>query len=87
MKGLSDEVIKVMAEICVNLMNKNIALRSPEAVRSLVAYKKELRAVSKPKTKLHRKRKVFEQKGGFIGTLLSVALPLIGSLLSGGLRR
>lgn len=83
MKGMSDEVVKVMAQICVNLMNKNIPLKSPEAVRALTAYKKELRAISKPKTKVTRQRKVLEQKGGFIGTILSVALPLLASLLSG----
>jgi poly(A) polymerase Pap1 len=83
MKGMSDDVIKLMSQICINVMNKSLTRDTSEAVRRLTPYKKQLRAAIRPKTSTTQKRKVLEQKGGFIGALLGVALPLITSLITG----
>jgi hypothetical protein len=86
-RGMSDEVIKLMSQICINVMNKSLTRDTAYAVRRLSPYKKQLRAITKPKTGIKHKRKVLEQKGGFIGALLGVALPLITSLISSAVSR
>ena len=87
MKGLSDEVVKLMSQICINVMNKSLTPDTAAAVRRLSPYKKQLRAITKPNTGIKHKRKTLEQKGGFIGALLGVALPLLTSLISSAVSR
>ena len=81
--GLSSEVIRVIAQIAINVMNKNLPLDPKRAVQQLTRYKTQLRAITQPKTSLPKKRKVLEQEGGFLGALLSLAVPLISSLIGG----
>ena len=80
--GLSDEVIKLMSQVCINVMNKTLTRDSKHAVKKLTPYKKQLRAITKGKSTITQKRKVFQQKGGFIGALLGIALPIISSIIS-----
>ena len=83
MKGLSDEVVRLMSQICVNVMNKSLTRDTAAAVRKLAPYKKQLKDITKAKTGIKQKRKTLEQKGGFIGALLGIALPLLTSLIMG----
>ena len=79
--GLSDEVIKVMAQICINIMHKNL-VRSPKvAVKRLSPYKKQLIDITRPKVSLTKQRGILSQKGGFLSALLAVALPVISSII------
>ena len=80
-RGSSDEFIKLLTQICVNVMNKTLTRNEGHAVKKLAPFKKELIAITKRKTPLKKKRKILEQKGGFIGALLSIALPVITSLI------
>jgi hypothetical protein len=86
-KGVSDEVVKLMSQICINVMNKSLTRDPKEAVRRLAPYKKQLRALTKPKTGLAHKRKQLEQKGGFLGTLLGIAIPAITGLIAASRRK
>ena len=81
--GLSSEVIRVIAQIAINVMNKNLPIDETQAVQRLARYKTQLRAVTQPKRSLLKKRKVIEQEGGFLGALLGLAVPLISSLIGG----
>jgi hypothetical protein len=81
MRGVSDDVIKLMSEICINVMNKTLTHDPTDAVKKLTRYKKELRAVTRPKTSLKKKRVILQQKGGFIGALLGIALPILSSII------
>jgi hypothetical protein len=81
--GVSDNVIKLMSQICVNLMNKNLVRDESHALKRLKPYRKELVAITKAKTPLKKKRQILQQKGGFIGALLSIALPILSSLIGG----
>lgn len=80
--GMSDDVIKLMSQICVNVMNKSLIRDPKDAVKRLAPYKKQLRGLTKGKSTIKQKRKHLEQKGGFLGALLGIALPLITSLIS-----
>ena len=86
-RGLSEEVIRLMSVICVNVMNKTLTPNSIHAVKKLSPYKKQLRAITKPKITVIAKRRILQQKGGFIGALLGVALPLITSLIGSAVKR
>jgi hypothetical protein len=86
-RGLSDEVVKLMSQICINVMNKSLTRDPQAAVRRLTPYKKQLKAITRPRTTPTQKRKTLEQKGGFIGALLGVALPLITSLIGSAVRK
>ena len=86
-RGLSDDVIKLLSQICINVMNKSLTRNPAEAVRKLSPYKKQLKALTRPKTTITHRRKTLEQKGGFIGALLGVALPLITSLIGSAVRK
>ena len=80
--GLSGEVIRVIAQIAINVMNKNLPIDEKQAVELLARYKTQRRSVTQPKTSLLKERKVIEQEGGFLGALLGLAVPLISSLIS-----
>lgn len=79
--GLSNQVIRLIAQIAVNVMNKNLPISQTETVARLARYKKQLKEVTQPKTSLEKKRNIIEQEGGFLGTLLGIAVPLISSLI------
>ena len=79
--GMSDDVIKLMSQICVNVMNKSLIRDPKHAVKKLAPYKKQLRALTKGGSTIKQKRKHLEQKGGFLGALLSIALPIISSII------
>lgn len=81
MMGMSDEVIKLIAQVGVNIMNKNLSIKNKQAVARLARYKKQLKGLTKSSTNTKQKRKILEQEGGFIGTLLGLAVPLISSLV------
>ena len=78
---VKDDFIRLLAEVCVNVINKNIPLNVEEAVRLLSPFKKELKTVCRKKTSLKTKRKIFNQSGGFLPALLSLALPVLKNLL------
>lgn len=80
-EGMSDEVIKLLSEICINVMNKSLTRDHNYAVLKLSPFKKQLKTVTRANTTITHKRKTFQQKGGFIGALLGIALPLITSLI------
>ena len=84
--GMSDEVIKLMSQICINVMNKSLTRDSAHAVKKLTPYKKQLKAITKPKSSIKQKRKHLEQRGGFIGALLGIALPIISSIIGAATR-
>ena len=78
---MKDDIIRLLAEVCVNVMNKNIPLNVEEAVHLLSPFKKELKTICRKKTSLKTKRKIFNQAGGFFPALLSLAVPVIKNLL------
>ena len=81
-RGLSDPVMRLIAQIAIKVMNKNIHIEDEEAVEELSRYKTELRGLTRPKT-FSRHRELMEQEGGFLPTLLSIAVPLLSSVIEG----
>jgi hypothetical protein len=82
LKNASSDEMKTICEICSNMQNGQIRM-SEKQRRQLCRYKKQIRRMANRKLSLAAKRKIVgEQKGGFIGTLLGIALPLLSSLFA-----
>lgn len=80
----SKDVIRAISEICLNTLNGNLNLNTKKK-NLLKPYKKVLRQLASAKIKYNRKRRILQQKGGFLGILLSTILSgIIGSLINHG---
>lgn len=81
-KGASNELIKCLSEICQNIMNGNVPI-SKKCKNRLKKYKTGLRKIVSPEVKLHSKRNIFVQKGGFLPFLLTEILSgIVGASLN-----
>lgn len=83
----SPDFLQALCEIALNLLKGNIPL-STSQYKKLKRQKKIIRLLADHKTSLKRKHQVLKkQTGGFIFPLLSAAVPLIGNLLGGLIRK
>ena len=74
LKDAPNSLVRVIAEIALNSLNGVIPLTAHK-IKKLKRHKKQLREVTNAPTYGARRRIL--QRGGFVGTLLSLALPLI----------
>ena len=75
----SPDLIKTICDCSLNLLSGNIHT-SPKTRKQLCRYKASLRKLANPKLCIKQKQRVI-QNGGFLGALLSAALPIVTSLL------
>ena len=75
LKNANSHVIRAISEIALNCLNGVVSL-TPAQKRKLKRYKKTMRDLSAPQTKLLAKRKII-QRGGFVSALLGVGVPLL----------
>lgn len=68
-------LIHALSEICYNTLQGNVHM-SKQTKAKLHPYKNVIRELANSRVKHGRKRRILQQKGGFLGVLL-------GSLLSG----
>lgn len=73
--------IKAICEVCMNTLKGNVPL-TPTQKQTLHQHKNTLRALSRKKTPLYKKRKLLIQKGGFLGVLIPAALSVLTTLLT-----
>ena len=79
-KQATREELATLFEICFNILRGNLPLNT-YMKKKLKRERHTLRTLADKKVSLQRKKKVANQKGGFLGTVASIALPLIASLL------
>lgn len=83
----SPDFVHALCELALNLIKGNIPL-SPEHFKKLKRQKKILRLLADKKKGLKQKRAALKkQTGGFIFPLLAAAVPILGDLLGGLVRR
>lgn len=83
----SPDFIQALCEIALNLLKGNIPL-SPSQFKKLKRQKTIIKLLSDKKTTLKRKHQVLKkQTGGFLLPLLAAAIPMIGELIGGLVRR
>lgn len=82
LQSADDDLIKALVECVINTLNGNHKINTSTKTK-LCKYKNCFRQLANPKVSLKKKRKIFIQKGGFLGVLLSTLLSgLVGSLLN-----
>jgi len=79
-KTSDKQLLDAISECCVNILNGCIPL-TPAQKEKLRRNKSNLRKVSSKKTSLTKKRAIL-QKGGFLSSILTPALSLLGGLLT-----
>lgn len=77
----SDDLIAAISEIALNTLKGNIPL-TPYQIRVLKKRRGIIKNLSNKRLPLKKKKQLVKQSGGFIGPLLSFALPLITGLLA-----
>ena len=74
------EELKGLCEICLNIFKGNIPL-SDNNFRKLKRNSNTIKVLASSKIPLRVKKRVVSQKGGFLGTVASLAKPLLPKLL------
>ena len=72
-------VLNSICECCINILNGCIRLSNHQKTR-LYHNKQDLQRLVLKKTAIGKKRKIL-QKGGLLSTVLSAAIPVVGSLI------
>ena len=75
-KNASPELLKTISEISLNILKGGLELPSGDIQKSK-KYKKQIICLSAKRPSCATRRKICAQRGGFLGSLISVALPLI----------
>ena len=75
-KNASPELLKTISEISLNILKGGLELPSGD-IQKLKKYKKQIISLSAKRPSCVTRRKICAQRGGFLGSLISVALPLI----------
>ena len=78
--GADKQLIDCLCECALNVLNGNIPLK-PSDKRKLKKYKNNLRYLVDKKVSVQKKKKTLNQKGGFLGALLTPVLSALGGLL------
>lgn len=79
LKNARPDVIKAIAEIAYNVLHGNVSICN-RTKKQLIKYKKPIRKLGKPSTKISYKRRLLvNQTGGWIAPLISSVL---GAVLS-----
>ena len=81
LQKVSIDRIKVLCEICLNLLEGNIPVNGEEK-QKLKRHRKKIEVLADRKVALKQKRPIINQRGGFIGTLASVALPVLTGIIA-----
>ena len=76
-KHLSNKEVKLICEVCLNLIRGNLRVTDPTTYSQLKRGRKALTDLADKRKPLKHKRKILNQKGGFIGAVAAAALPLV----------
>ena len=81
LQAASNELILTLCEVALNILKGTIPLTTTQ-YHVLKKKKFEIKFFADKKIGVSRKKKVINQKGGFLVPLLSIALPFITSLIT-----
>src|SRR5215475_8171498 len=79
-KNCSNELVKSLSECVLNVLRDNLPLTACQKKR-LKKFKVPLRALADKRVSISAKKRLINQRGGFLAPLLSVILPTLASLL------
>ncbi len=81
LQSASDQLILTLCEIALNVLRGTIPLNNAQ-FRRLKKRKEEIKYAASKKINVERKKRMINQRGGFLLPLLSVAIPFITSLVT-----
>jgi len=79
LKKATKQQLKALCEVLLNVYNLNLPISSQQQ-KKLSKYKKAVLEILNRKKSWDAKRKIFEQKGGFLPILAPTILSLLASL-------
>lgn len=79
-KQATKEELAALFEICFNILRGNLPLNS-YMKKKLKRERHTLRTLANKKVSLKQKKEIANQKGGFLGTIAGIALPILADLL------
>ena len=84
LKKCDKEIIDCFSECAKNVLKSNVPLKKRQ-YECLRRQKKNVRALARKGTSLRVKRRIVQQRGGFLASLLVPAITALGSVLAGQL--
>ena len=86
-KALLDIVTKLeidaISECFLNIVNSRVRI-SPSKIGKLKKIKRHLKEVTNKRCSFKKRKEILKQEGGFLTSILPVALSVLGSLFGGG---
>lgn len=82
-KGANKDQINSLCEATLNVLNKNVPVDDGTKA-ALCKHKRAIHGVACKKTSIAKKKKIFQQKGGFLPIILSTVLPLLANAILNG---
>ena len=81
LRNASNEELRSLCELCLNVIKGNLPLNK-NAFQRLKRHRKTLETLASKRVPLKQKREYINQKGGIIGQLATIALPLLTHLIT-----
>jgi hypothetical protein len=75
-----NDLVHGVSECCLNILNGAVKL-TPAQKKKLVKFRKPIRKLADRRVPLTEKHRLITQTGGFLGPVLSVLAPILGTLL------
>jgi hypothetical protein len=82
----SNYPMSALTESCVNLLKGNIPI-DEQSFEKLKIYKKLIRKISDDKYPLDKKKRIIEQKGGFLNILIPSLISGIASIIGSNVQK
>jgi len=79
-KNCNSELVKTISECVLNVLRNNLQLTACQKKR-LQKFKSPLRALADKRVSISSKKRLLNQRGGFLVPLLCAILPTIASLI------
>lgn len=80
LKHATKEELMALFEICLNLLRGNLNIKGKD-YEKLKRQRHLIRKLADKRVKINEKKKIVNQKGGFVSTLAAIAVPALAQLL------
>lgn len=77
LRNLTNKEIKLLCEVCLNLIRGHLKVQDRRTFDKLKRGRKVLTELADKRKPIKHKRRILNQKGGFIGAIAAAALPLV----------
>lgn len=81
LRTASKDLVSAISEIALNILKGKLPLKERQK-NILKKWRKAIKKLSDKACPIHSKKRIVNQSGGFIGSLLGFAIPLITSLIA-----